>query len=319
MPAIRICNDLEGCEDAWRRLWPDNYLFDRWDIRNAFHPYFNRPLYFLIAERSGRPVGFLPLCWIEEEGYYGCFPGETWSGKTWLEQNRIPAESDEIRHRLWEAAPGNTRLRYLIAEDCPGDADLDETGYLFHPLEYGADINAYWGEFSSKSRKQLKRETAQFDHLGCRFQENELDDIDWMFETNLTNFGPNSYFHDPRFRNGFNAMLIRLREMKALRVVTVWVKGEKAAVDVGAVYRNRYTVLAGATNPAFTGIAKTINLFHLEWGCRQGIGEIDFLCGDFGWKSRFHLHPRPLYISRKTDETLLSKTQTWNKAAAVEA
>jgi hypothetical protein len=27
--------------------------------------------------------------------------------------------------------------------------------------------------------------------------------------------------------------------------------------------------------------------------------QIDFLCGDFGWKERFHLEPRQLFMSSK--------------------
>ncbi|MFZ5573067.1 MAG: GNAT family N-acetyltransferase [Thermodesulfobacteriota bacterium] len=315
---IRIENDIDRCGVLWQRLWPDQCLFDRWDVRLAFHRHFGRPPHFIVAERAGRPVGLLPLSWIEEEGYYGCFPGETWKGKTWLEQNRVPAESHDIRQQLWLAGPDDIRMRYLLPEESPGSAETDETGYLFHPLKYGGNIDAYWAEFSGKSRKQLKREASVYADRDCHFQENAFDDIDWMFETNLANFGTNSYFHDPRFQNGFDVMLTLLRDLKSLRTVTVRVNGKKAAVDVGAVYHGRYTVLAGATDPAFPGIAKTINLFHLEWGCGRKFDEIDFLCGDFGWKTRFHLHPRPLCIARKNAAEHYEIKHT-AKAAVLEA
>jgi len=68
-----------------------------------------------------------------------------------------------------------------------------------------------------------------------------------------------------------------------------------AAVDVGALWKNTYTVLAGGTDPDFPGIAKLINFHHIEWACRQHLAVVDFLCGDFNWKSRFRLSPRPLY------------------------
>jgi len=58
-------------------------------------------------------------------------------------------------------------------------------------------------------------------------------------------------------------------------------------------------VLAGATEPEMQGIAKAINLFHIRWGCEARVDQIDFLCGDFGWKERFHLEPRQLFISAK--------------------
>ncbi|MDH3330668.1 MAG: GNAT family N-acetyltransferase, partial [Desulfobulbaceae bacterium] len=82
---------------------------------------------------------------------------------------------------------------------------------------------------------------------------------------------------------------------KMLRITTLLLGGTVAAVDIGAVWNNSYTVLAGATNPEFPGVAKLINFHHMEWACQQRLGAVDFLCGDFGWKQRFHLASRPLY------------------------
>jgi CelD/BcsL family acetyltransferase involved in cellulose biosynthesis len=84
-----------------------------------------------------------------------------------------------------------------------------------------------------------------------------------------------------------------------LRVTTLLIGGEVAAIDMGAVWRNTYAVLAGGTRSEFPGVAKLINLHHLEWSCRQRFSYVDFLCGDFNWKNRFHLTPRPLYQMKK--------------------
>jgi len=76
-----------------------------------------------------------------------------------------------------------------------------------------------------------------------------------------------------------------------------------AAVDIGAVHNRRYTVLAGGTNPECMGVAKLINFHHLEWSCSKRFESVDFLCGDFGWKERFKLHPSPLYqITAQPDD-----------------
>lgn len=68
-----------------------------------------------------------------------------------------------------------------------------------------------------------------------------------------------------------------------------------AAVDIGAVWNGIYTVVAGGACSDFPGVAKLINFHHLEWACGQQLREVDFLCGEFNWKNRFHLTPRPLY------------------------
>jgi len=57
--------------------------------------------------------------------------------------------------------------------------------------------------------------------------------------------------------------------------------------------------VAGGTGGDFPGVAKLINFHHLEWACRQRLREVDFLCGEFNWKNRFHLTPRPLYKMSK--------------------
>jgi CelD/BcsL family acetyltransferase involved in cellulose biosynthesis len=66
-------------------------------------------------------------------------------------------------------------------------------------------------------------------------------------------------------------------------------------VDIGAIWNQTYTVLAGGTHSDFPGVAKLINFHHIEWACRQRFKEVDFLCGEFNWKNRFHLTARPLY------------------------
>jgi len=154
--------------------------------------------------------------------------------------------------------------------------------------------------------------------MGCRYHLDVINDIEWMFETNLANFDHLSYFHDPRFLKGFENLLSFLAQTQMLRVVSIEIQGALAAVDVGTVYRNRYTVLAGATNPEFPGIAKAINLFHLKWGCLNRVEQIDFLCGDFGWKARFQLQPRPLYrLSKMATDNLLEVHTTRSDSLAL--
>ena len=112
---------------------------------------------------------------------------------------------------------------------------------------------------------------------------------------NLESYGEMSYFYDPSFLDSFEKLVVWLHQKKMLRTTTLLLGGTVAAVDIGAVWNNTYTVLAGATSPEFQGVAKMMNFHHLEWSCLQRLDMVDFLCGDFGWKQRFHLAARPLY------------------------
>ena len=54
-------------------------------------------------------------------------------------------------------------------------------------------------------------------------------------------------------------------------------------------------VLLGGTDPEFRGVAKAMNMQHLEFACEQRLSRVDFLCGDFHWKKLWHLDPQSLY------------------------
>ncbi|MFH2010269.1 MAG: GNAT family N-acetyltransferase [bacterium] len=296
---LRVCDDLDEGRVLWQHCWPSETIFDCWSVRQCFADQYRRPVRFLVAEEAGLPVGFLPLAWIEEEGYWGCFPGEAWNGRTWLEQNRIPAASPAVRAALLEAAPEPTRLRYLIPSSLPAASDqsesVDEVGYLFEPGRYDYSFDCYHAQFSGKTRKKLRRELGRLEALSVEYRIDRVSDVDQLYRLNLDAFGSRSYFHDPRFLRSFEGLVGWLAEQGLLRVTTVLVGGHVAAVDLGSVWRSGYTVLAGGTSPEVPGVAKLINFFHLQWACEQRLAVVDFLCGDFSWKQRFHLTPRPLY------------------------
>jgi hypothetical protein len=297
---IRVSEDLEECRKLWT-MNPPTCLFDMWMIREAFALSFHRNPYFIVAEQGRTVSGLLPLSWIEENDCFGYFPGETWHGKTWLEQNKLWATGYETAQALLDAVPDNAYLRYMISEPWHSSEDPlceDEEGYLFYPGRYGYDSQQYWLEFSRKSRKQLAREMATLSARGLSFRCDHLPDADVMFRMNLESFWEHSYFKDPRFLGAFESLINRLYTNGMLRITTVLLGGKIAAVDIGAVWNNTYTVLAGGTHRDFPGVAKLINFHHMDWACEKRFDSVDFLCGDFGWKKRFHLAVRPLYEIR---------------------
>ncbi len=292
-----VLTELDKCQDIWENIIPKEVIFDLWEVRACFQQYFKRPPYFIVVEKNGNIHGLLPLSWIEESKTYGYFPGETWEGKTWLEQNRIYVACDEIRKELFEYFKGPYYLRYLLPNKNLGDNyPVDEIGYLFIPPKYEHDIEKYFGEFSGKSRRRLKHELESFREQDINFRYNELADFDSLICLNISRFGNSSYFADKRFKDSFYSLMYLLNERGWLRITTILIKNEIAAVDMGSIYRGVYTLLAGGTNSNFPGIAKLINIHHMEWACQEKLKVVDFLCGDFHWKNQFHITPRPLYL-----------------------
>lgn len=294
MPQFEIITDLEPGREIWERVIPRESLTDLWEVRDCFQRCFGRPAAFVVGREGDDVTGFLPLSWIEETGLWGYFPGETWQGKTWLEGNRIPARDPEVLAGLLRRLPGPCKIRYLLPY--PGAEEVDETGYLFSPPAYDFRFDNYLAEFSSKSRRRLRKELDAFEERGLEFRYDRPEDFDLIVEMNISRFGESSYFADPRFTESFRLLAGLLRERSWARLTTVLVEGRPAACDLGAVYNGVYTLLAGGTAGDFPGVAKVINLHHIERACREKLRLVDFLCGDFSWKTLFHLSPRPLYL-----------------------
>ena len=217
---------------------------------------------------------------------------------------RFISTNASVTKALLESFSAPLHLRYLSSgylagispENEENICSIDETGYLFIPAQYDYSFDRYMSGFSRRTRKKLTRELTPLEKHGLRYRINHFPDVEKLFQMNVRCFRENSYFYDPRFLRSFEALSNWLKAQGMLRIVTVLLGEEIAAVDIGAVWHSHYTVLAGGTNPDFPGVAKTINFHHLAWACREKFALVDFLCGDFGWKSRFHLQPRPLYL-----------------------
>jgi hypothetical protein len=295
---IRVCNDPDACRNLWHELWPQTCFFDLWPVRSIFAESFARTPYFLIAELQGEPAGMLALCYLPEQQRYVHFPGEIWQQKTWIEQNKMPVKEHWMREELLNAIPGAAHLRYLTRESEPlhGFSFVeDEENFRFFPGLHAYSFDRYMLEFSHKSRKNLSRELVKLETLGVAYRYDHFSDIQHLLDLNLAAYGDYSYFADPRFLKAFIRLCEWLSAEKMLRVTTLLLGGRIAAVDVGAIWKAQYTVLAGGTNGDFPGVAKMINFHHIAWACAKHLEVVDFLCGDFGWKRRFHLQPCPLF------------------------
>jgi hypothetical protein len=309
MCTIRTISDIDECHRLWKHIMPTELVSDLWEVRVCFHSHYEHHPHFVVAEEGGNLAGFLPLSWNEETGQYNYFPGETWEGKTWLEQNRIIAADRHILGTMLANLDGPYHLRYLRSDDQWGIADerVDEVGYLFIPETYGFDVNRYFEAFSHKTAKRLKKELAGWEQRSVEWRFDQPPDFEILCQMNRARFGRLSYFHDDRFLESFRSLMQFLQNQGWLRMVTVIVDGEPVAVDMGSLYNGMLTMLAGGTSEKFPGIAKLINMHHITYACEQKLDSVDFLCGDFNWKTLFHLTPAPLYVIEGEPESASEK------------
>lgn len=300
MVELTPVSDPAACRELWQRYIPQEHITDRWEVRECFREAFGSQLFFLHVTEHEKPVGLLPLCYVPDRDYYGYFPGECWQGKTWLERNRLPVRDAQVAQALLEWCEQRKmayHLRYLLPDESlmKGGPLVDEIGYLFRPADFDFDMQRYFAIFSRKSIKSILKEVEAFEARGVSYRLDDDADLESLIRMNLERFGESSYFADDRFTAGMRQLAELLRANGWLRMVTVLVDGEPAAIDMGCLYNDTLTLLAGGTHAEYRGIAKVINLYHMRRACEERIAEVDFLCGDFIWKPMFHLSPRPLY------------------------
>jgi len=299
-----IVRDVKKHRELWEKFWPQKCLFDLWPVRYCFYEPYAHLAEFYVFQENGNIVGLLPLSWIEESQHYCFFPGELCKGKTWLEQNRIISQKPFVTKALLESVGKPVHLRYLLSEYVTGfssddenfKCSLDETGYLFFPAQHEFSFDKYLQEFSKKTRKKLAKKLPLLERRGVTLRFDHFRDINKLFQMNISHYKERSYFDDKRFLRSFIRLAEWLKKNRMLCITTLLIGGCVAAVDMGAIWNSQYTVLAGGTSLEFPEAAKLINFHHIKWACHKRFSLVDFLCGDFGWKHRFHLTPRPLYL-----------------------
>jgi hypothetical protein len=297
MMTKRVITDLAACKRLWDSFVQIVNLSDFWDFRFCFHKHYQHRLHFLTFEERQEVLAVLPLVHIPDKDIYVFFPGETWNGKTWLERTFVYCKRpQEIGHFL-SACPERTYLRYVDWDDAPAvsDFEIDEIGYVLRPQDFTYDLEAYYKRFTWKKLKAIKKEIASLLSPGSSWHINRLSDYHLLVNLNLGRFGDTSYFYDTRFTESFRDAMHMLAQRGWLRMVSLEIGGETVAVDMGALFNNTFVVFVGGTHPDFPGVAKVMNMQHIEFACQHRVSKVDFLCGDFYWKKLWHLDPQPLY------------------------
>ena len=293
----RFINDLKTCEQLWNTLIPICVVSDMWEFRMCFHRNFGHEPCFMVLEDSEGISGMLPLSYMDSGNMIGFFPGETWRQRTWLERTPFHVRERGILDDLFHSCPDRTYLRYIepLPEPYSHLLELDEIGYVLYPSRLDFKLEAYSQRFSNKKFKSIMKVIDSIRKPEGRFHINRLEDFEALVKMSLQNFGADSYLHDDRFRRSFMDVIHFLHSRGWLHMVSFEIMGKTVAVDIGALYNGVYTAYLGGTCPDLPGVAKVMNMYHIEHALRNRVLKVDFLCGDFNWKKLWHLDPEPLY------------------------
>ena len=293
----RVISDPLACERLWKACIPAYSVSDQWEFRMCFQRHFNNQTCFLVLEDSKGISGMLPLSHIQHLDMKSFFPGEIWNNKTWIERTQIYAREPGICEELLSLCQDRTFLRYMEISDenSSSQLELDEVGYVLYPTLLDYDMANFRQRFSNKKFKSILKTINTIMEMGGRFHVNRLEDFNLLVKMSIEKFGEESYLFDHRFRESFRDVMNYLRDKGWLRMISLELEGEIAAVDLGAVYNRTYTVFLGGVFSGLPGIAKVMNMHHIDYALQNRLFKLDFLCGDFHWKKLWHLDPEPLY------------------------
>jgi len=297
MPKRHFIDDLKACEELWNTLIPVYAVSDMWEFRMCFHRHFGHEPCFMVLEDSEGISGMLPLSYMNCEEMIGFFPGEIWKERTWLERTPFHVRDRGMLDDLLYPCPDGTYLRYMEVPPEPYSQllELDEIGYVLYPSRLDFKLETYSRRFSNKKFKSIMKVIDSIRRPGSKFHINRLEDFETLVNMSIQNFGADSYLHDHRFRKSFRDVIHFLHNRGWLHMVSLEIMDKTVAVDIGALCNGIYTVYLGGTCPDLPGVAKVMNMYHIEHALRNRVLKVDFLCGDFHWKKLWHLDPEPLY------------------------
>ncbi len=287
---IKIETDKKRCEEIWRALSPQFYLYDDWDFRKLFADAYGFPLYFIVGYEQDMPVALLPLEFDTEKRYY-----EYWGG-FFMEFNRVfvrPGANVDIQ-LLYDAVPKPMKLV------CAESSENKVNGFVVDGFTYTLDIQNMQGvedyllrEFSAKRRKNIRNTVDKALVSGLVTGKGDWRDLSKLFQYNIDRFADESSFHDQHEQEIFKqfASLSLPWEIVVLR------HGEEVvAVSIGCLYKDRYQYLAvGSDFARASGAGTVLWLEHVTRAIQYGAKFIDAGSHDCGWKELWHLTKIPLF------------------------
>jgi MFS family permease len=264
----------------WDALQPQECLFDLWSVRECFARRFGSEPHFLVAERDGRAVGLLALSRTPNADGFLQYPGETWRGGALAR-----TEQNSGRESVGRGGASCARA----GGDAPAVPRGGDTAVRTAPARRDG-LRVLPGTI------RLRRRRRPLDALGADAQ---ADRRRGRTARSRGRGLPPRLPRGPRRAVRDEPSVVRRRLVLPRPALSGELRGSRrdaqcernaspdgrprggrvAAVDIGGVYRNGYTLLAGGTAPEFPGVAKLMNLHHIRRTCAERLRFADFLSG----------------------------------------
>jgi hypothetical protein len=300
---IKVYSSTKIAETLWNKFSPKESLFDLWSFRKPFFESFKTEPYFLTLfeekEDEDSVLGVLPL-WIDDDEFKGKY---SWCGGYWPENNSFFVKDEEVIPLLLMAAPKPLYLscikplaEYEFLKTLPGFSYEEELKFYL-PISQYANVDDYLQRLKKKKRHNIRRDRKRILSYRPRIILNDPRHIEDLFRLNIDRFtvGTNgdrrsdSIYQDKRQQELFRKLIGNSSEYET-RIIATELNGKIEAVEVGFIYNKVfYSVSSGANITDYSGLGVYSNLLVIEDAMKNKCTQIDFLEGDYNWKSSWDL------------------------------
>lgn len=298
---FQIIKDLPEAEKTWRTLSPNLSLFDDWDFRMCFHKYYQKELHFIAGYENEILIGLLPLQYNE------LIPGLEFFGGSYMpdrggymEDNRVfikPGYENCISQFYAKAGEQKHKLKL---ESISG-SDAFTTSLPVQDYKYVLPLNFTTGAeyvdqvFHGETKKKLKKRIAKISEQPIEIVVNAWNDIDQLFQFNISMFTDSSFRDRPHLQEIFLEFLKPHETFKA-HLLTFIVNGKKQAVTLALIYKDTYYSMNRGFDPAADkNLREYVQIKKVEEALNLKLKTFDALAGDFGWKERWGMQKIPQY------------------------
>jgi len=322
---IRHLTDLKAFEnlrDPWNKLLPQipvQDVFYTWEWLFAWwkHHGKQRELWLITVWRSDELVGIAPLVLFERQKYglrlrvlcnIGT-PDADVGG--FIVQNGDPQIYRMIgnyllaRERLWDVLELNEircdgpEINHLIPR-------FEESGYVAHQknnshffIPVQGEWAGYLNRLPSKFRREIRSKVRRIEEQSRLTLEHHIGkevtwrDISTIFEINEHAHFP--YLYRSTEERAFQREIFELmRDQGWLNIYLLYIGDQPVAFNYGFTYNHKFEDWRAGYNIQYSdlSIGKILYLMTIEDCFKRAYREIDFLCGDEQYKTRWQTQER---------------------------
>lgn len=291
MIRFEVIEDLGQAEQLWKQFSPSLSLYELWDFRYIFYKHKKGSIHFILSYEDDTPIGLFPLQRNAEENYLEFFGG------SYMENNQIFTKPgfESLREAFYLQITEASHLEYIIGSDLATQAlpVMDEKYFLtcteMHSLE-----DYFQKFFSGETRGKMRRKMRHIEAEGIRIVKNEFENIEYLFQYNIDNFGERSTFHFSGRKESFRELLTLGLPVYLL---SFYIKDVLVGVSFSLLGKdNTYEYLnLGVSQDAPRDLKSYIHLKNIESAILDKASIFNAGCSDCGWKELFHLEKTPQY------------------------